>query len=376
MAPATVNLDFVNSTNTSPVFAYVTGQVLGNNQLGLLRSDGKTIYHPASPSASQTSLAADCAIPLGPPGSTRTATIPQMAGGRIWFSVGSKLNFLLNPGPALVEPSVTNPSDPSIDVMWDFAEFTFNSAQLFANITYVDFFSIPIALTLTNRAGGKQHVAGTDQNGLSSIAEGIRAQQTHDNIRWESLIVNDRSGRPLRILSPNNGLVANASLFDGYWEPYIDQVWARYTNTDLAINTQASFGNVIGRVSGDVLKFPNGSTFSRPSARDIFTCSTGPFAGNSPEALAIIPRLSAAFNRSVLLFDGNHPDDETPSQYYTVNPTNHYSRIVHSVNLDKRGYAFPYDDVAPSNGADQAGTVFDGDPVTLTLAIGGNNATV
>lgn len=375
MAPATVNIDLVNRTGTSPVYAYITGQVLSNNKLGLLRSDGRTIYYPASPSATQTPLSADCAIPLGAPGSTKTVTIPQIAGGRIWFAIGSKLTFLLNPGPALVEPSVSNPSDPSINTFWDFAEFTFNSAQFFGNISYVDFFSIPIALTLVDSKGARQHVAGTDQNGLTNLVNGLHAQQASDKINWSSLIVNNKAGHPLRVLSPNNGLVANPNLFNGYWEPYIDQVYKQYANADLKINTQASYGIVTGRVTNNVLRFPNGTTFARPTARDIFTCSTGPFAANTPEALAIIPRLSAAFNRSVLLREENHPDGETPAQYYTINPTNHYSRIIHSLNLDKRGYAFPYDDVAPSNGADQAGTVFAGDPVTVTLTVGGHGAT-
>ena len=53
-----------------------------------------------------TALAVNCAIPLAA-GASKTITIPQIAGGRVWFSYDSKLTFLLNPGPALVEPSVT-----------------------------------------------------------------------------------------------------------------------------------------------------------------------------------------------------------------------------------------------------------------------------
>jgi hypothetical protein len=107
---------------------------------------GKTLYYPASPSSTGAALGANCAIPLGAPGSTTTITIPQIAGGRIWFSIGKPITFLLNPGPGLVEPSVSNSADPNIDVMWDFCEFTYNSSQLFANISYVDFVSIPIAM--------------------------------------------------------------------------------------------------------------------------------------------------------------------------------------------------------------------------------------
>ena len=98
----------------------------------------------------------------------RRITIPRVAGGRIWFSIGSPLTFLLNPGPALVEPSVSNASDPNINILWDFCEFTYNAAQLYVNISAVDFFSIPVALTLTGSAG-TQKVAGPPSAALDTV---------------------------------------------------------------------------------------------------------------------------------------------------------------------------------------------------------------
>jgi len=128
----------VNSTSSDTVYAYVTGQAINsNNAVFLLQADGKTAYFPTSPSSTGTALAVDCAIPLGAAGSTTTVTIPQLAGARLWFSLDDKLTFLLNPGPGLVEPSVSNSADPNINISWDFCELTFNSVQLFANITYV-----------------------------------------------------------------------------------------------------------------------------------------------------------------------------------------------------------------------------------------------
>jgi hypothetical protein len=86
----------------------------------------------------------------------------------------------------------------------------------------------------------------------------------------------------------------------------------------------------------------------------------------------VIPRLAAAFNRSTLLLptdqfpNGNHPGD-----YYRNAITNHYARIVHSVQRDGRGYAFPYDDVVPDGGSDVAGVVYDGSPRLFTVGVGG-----
>lgn len=85
--------------------------------------------------------------------------------------------------------------------------------------------------------------------------------------------------------------------------------------------------------------------------------------------------MAAALNRSTLVSSPNQPDaiQGGANNYYKTNPTNHYARIVHSVNLDGRGYAFPYDDVVPSGatGPDQAGTVSDGSPALLTVTVGG-----
>ncbi|KAK5080673.1 hypothetical protein LTR05_008377 [Lithohypha guttulata] len=365
-----------NQTNSNTVFAYVTGRAIDNgNAWFLLRSDAVTPYFPASPGQIMQPLGADVAIRLGGPGSTIQAQIPRIAGGRIWFSIDQPIEFKLNPGPALVEPSVTNPSDPNAQVNWGFAEFTFNSDQLYANISYVDFVSIPIALTLNTVNSGTSHVSGMAVDGLQRVADGMRQQQQADGRGWDQLIVN-RTGtnQVLRVLSPNQGLVTNPGLFAGYYDGYVNEVYSRFQSEELAIDTQAASGVVRARAAGDVFNF-SGSQFPRPSTQDIFSCSTGPFAtGSNAQTNAIIPRLAAAFNRSTLLLTNSIP---APSNLYYQNPiTNHYSRIVHQANLDGKGYAFPYDDVQPSGGADQSGEVHAGDPTLFTVAVGGNNAYV
>jgi hypothetical protein len=365
-----------NQSTSSTVYAYVTGQAIDNNNaLFLLMADGQTPYYPTSPSAVGASLSQKCAIPLGAPGSTVNVTIPHIAGGRIWFSIDSTLTFLLNPGPALVEPSVTNNSDPNININWGFAEFTFNSDQLYANISYVDFVGPPIALTLTTVNSGTQHVSGMPSGGLDQVCSGLQAQTATDGQGWDQLIVT-HNGQNLRALSPNQGMVTNASLFANYYDDYVNQVWTKYTSASLSVDTQASYGTVSAQVSptSGELSF-GGSQFSKPSTRDIFTCSTGPFAtGSNAETNTIIPRLAAGFNRSTLLASDTSPSDQ--SLYYQNAVTNHYSRIVHAANLDGKGYAFPYDDVQPTNGQDQSGEVHAGDPQLFTVTVGGANASV
>jgi Beta-1,3-glucanase len=95
----TLQISFVNRTTSSTVYAYVTGTAINNNNaLFLLQSDGHSAYYPTSPSSTGQPLQANCAIPLGAPGNTVNVSIPQLAGGRVWFSINSPLTFLLNPG--------------------------------------------------------------------------------------------------------------------------------------------------------------------------------------------------------------------------------------------------------------------------------------
>ncbi|RMZ75209.1 hypothetical protein DV738_g5586, partial [Chaetothyriales sp. CBS 135597] len=368
--PDQLQIALVNRFSTSTqVYATIAGRALDNNNaLVLIQSDG-SLYYPASPSAPISPLGADCAIRLGGPGSTTNITVPHLAGARIYFSLDKPLTFFLNPGPALVEPSVTNPTDPNIHLDWGFCEFTFNHDQLYANISYVDFVSaLPIALDLTTRNSGTRTVAGLVPNGLDKVCAALEAQHAADGQGWDKLVVKKADGRNLRALSPNLGLVGNPELFKGYFEPYIDAFWSHYSSKPICIDTQAAFGKVSAKVCHNRLEF-DGNAFEKPTTADIFSCSTGPFATcQHAQTNAIIPRLAAALSRGTALKANEFPEPQ--SLYYTEPVVNHYSRIVHEANLDGKGYAFPYDDVQPSGGADQSGEVHAGDPLVWTVSVG------
>ncbi|KAI0447868.1 hypothetical protein F4803DRAFT_188072 [Xylaria telfairii] len=293
-----------------------------------------------------------------------------MAGGRVWVSRGSKLTFFLNPGPALVEPSVLNPTDPNALVDFGFCEFTLNDAQLYANISYVDFVPrLPIAIKLTTENGPEQNVAGMGADGLDQLADALREQARKDGWPWDKLIVSNDDNKALRILNATHGNAVGAS-FDGYYEPYVEEVWARLKRQPkLQINTQAAAGQLHARVHKDDLRVGD-EVFGKPSTADILGCNSGPFTtGRSHTRNSIIPRLAAAFARTALLEADDHPS--LPHTFYRRDPTNHYARLVHVVNLDGKGYAFAYDDVQPDGGDDQSGKVNAGDPVLFTVTVGG-----
>ncbi|EWC44385.1 hypothetical protein DRE_01211 [Drechslerella stenobrocha 248] len=198
-------------------------------------------------------------------------------------------------------------------------EFTYNHDQLYANISYVDFVSFPIALALTTSTGVEKTVAGLCCGGAENIAAGLLAQQDRDNQRWGDLIVKDAAGELLRVLSPNQGMVLDPSLFVNYFDH----------------------------------------------------AASGPFqTGPDAKKNAIIPRLNAEMNRSVI----HCCEDEVPcrdrGRYHQHEVTNHYARLVHEANVDGKGYAHPYDDVAASGGEDHSGYLSDGAPQRLDVTVG------
>ncbi|KFA52775.1 hypothetical protein S40293_01005 [Stachybotrys chartarum IBT 40293] len=370
---ATFNVVIQNNTKASALYTHLTGR--DDEGLVMLKADGKTLYRPTSPSETLRPVQEDCGINVGGPGEQRTLTVPHVFGARIWFCKDKPLTFLLNPGPALVEPSVTNPSDPNYELDWSFCEFTFNPAELYANVSYVDFVSTPIALRLETASGEVKTVPGLPENALETIAEKLEEQGKRDGAGWERLLVRSRDGkRLLRVLSPNSGAVLSQGLFKDYYQAYVNAVWDKYRKEDLVVNSQFKWGDVKGRVNKDgELVFKGVGKFSKPSAADIFSCSTGPFAPGpdvSEHMLNIGARLAAALNRSTLLDNKEQPEGECVENYYCGGTTNHYSRVCHETSIEGRGYAFPYDDVGSCKGTDQSGFVNDPQPKVLTISVG------
>lgn len=374
--PNQLRIALVNDSDSSNLHAYVTGiAIQQGGERCLLKADGHSLYFPGAVDAVGTPPKEDCAIPLGKPGNTVVVTIPQIAGGRIWIADGH-LTFVLNPAgnaAALVEPSVLNPADPNAKVNFAFAEFTLNDAQLYANISYVDFVPrLPVALTLKEGNGHEQHVAGMAPDGIDKMAHAMQEQAQRDGKPWGKLVVPGEHG-PLRILNATHGDAVGAS-FDGYFEPYVKKVWEKYSSSELHINTQAAPGIVSGKVNSGKLQF-QGEAFDAPSTADILGCNSGPFTtGSSAVRNAIIPRLAAAFVRSTLLVTDNQPS--APNTFYTVAPTNYYAAFVHQFNKDHKGYAFAYDDVQPDGGEDQSGKVNGGDPKLFVVTVGGEGKAV
>ncbi|GAO20080.1 uncharacterized protein UV8b_05164 [Ustilaginoidea virens] len=372
---------FVNNFGGGQVKAYVTG-LDSDDKVVFIKSDG-SLYYPSSGGSEVPVEISNHDIAINLPGRDRRFSLHlpiPMHSGRVYFSEGELKFFMVKVpgGDGLVQPSVTNTADPSSETNWGFIEFTYNAdGSIFSNISYVDFVGIILSMSLSVKDGaGTQETKGLDGGAVSALCNGLISQSENDGRNWGALCVANGAGEPIRVLSPNVYRIVKPGDFEDYWQAYVDEVWHYYTDKALTIDTQGPAGNVKCRVSGGTMSCDGDNRpYSKPAAADIWGCDSGTFAkqnGDNGVHLAVIPRLCAAFVRSTLLIDqGNVQPRLAAKKYYKVNPTNHYSRLVHGREIDGRGYAFAYDDVN-ADGENASGTLSSGRPNTLTVYFGGS----
>lgn len=372
-------IQLVNSFSGGQVNAYISG-LDSNNQVVFVTAGGGLVYPSSGGSSVPVPITNPIAIALPSYGNSITVTLPiVLSSARIYFSEGNLQFFMVKTpnGDGLVQPSPTNLQDPSAGINWGFVELTYTTdLAVYANISYVDFVGMILSISLSVTDGsGTQTTRGLDSSAVSQICQGLVQQSATDGYPWSSMCIANSAGTLIRALSPGDYSAINSAAFQNYWTAYATQVWNQYTNTPLTIDTQSSAGNVNCQVSGGTLNC-NGDNrgYSMPAATDIWGCNSGPFAiqgGDNSIHVAVVPRLCAAFVRSTLLIaGGNVQPGVSESQYYTVSPTNHYSRLVHQYEVDGRGYAFPYDDVNPDGSENASGTLSSGAPGTLTVYVG------
>ncbi|WP_063779664.1 beta-1,3-glucanase family protein [Streptomyces sp. AcH 505] len=345
-------ITIVNSTGSyanSAIWIYVVGTNTSGQQC-YVRADGVQV--PVSPGLNGPDGYADLAIPFSGSGNA-LVNLPYMS-GRIYFSLGAKLKFRVvtdgNGNSALQYPAAWVTTDPSYQVLHDCMEFTYNSTGMYCNITFVDMFSVPMAIHLV---GNSDQTTGTlKPGGRDAIFSAIRALPD-----FARLV----SANGLRVLAPGHGI--EGGLFSStYYDPYITQVWDTYASRDLNVKINAT--TYTGRVSGGVLRFNNGvAPIPKPSTLDVFYCNGALSAPNDGLSGPVAAQLGAAFNRSTLRDNANQPVTD-PAQYYRQPISNHFSRVLHENSVNGKAYGFPFDDVG-----DQASYIQDNAPRSMTLTL-------
>ena len=373
---STLPLTFCNYLVDVPVYGYLTGWD-GNNRLVMLKEDGN-LYYPTATSQQPVAIPEDAKTTLNLTDRSTKMTLPTyVAGARLWFSRGRPLRFFVT-NSGLVEPSCADADDPSYDIDWGFVEFTFQGPEyggIFINLSFVDFLGLPLGIKLIAAGNVTQHALGPHRDAKEEVCAKLRAQMLADGQPWDLLCVRDGRGRLIRIISPQMLISLNESAFEAYFDEYVDAVWTRFNHSSLTVNAGPPMGDVQCNVAGDLLVCDGDNTpFTKPNSADVFSCSSGPFvsSGNG-QHLTVLACICAAFNRATLLLgEGNVQPHLPPLCYYRTPVTNFYSRFVHEVEADAKGYAFSYDDVTADRELyNSAGVLAAASPEELVIFIGG-----
>ena len=149
-------------------------------------------------------------------------SLPYLDSGEIFFSLQAPLQLTVAmpspPAPqfaTIANPIPANPNDPNYLTVYDKMELSFEPPnagnpplnQVAINVTAVDFFSLPIFLTLNGANPASSGITASRSHILNSLLAAFQKTIGKSQAAWNSLIIKDKAGiSVLRILSPGNGL--------------------------------------------------------------------------------------------------------------------------------------------------------------------------
>ncbi|MFJ2813382.1 MULTISPECIES: glycoside hydrolase family 64 protein [unclassified Streptomyces] len=360
--PTTIPFQVTNNSGRGePVYVYTIGTLLSTGQQGWADANGT--FHAWPAGGNPPTPAPDASIAGPASGQSKTIQLPKFS-GRVYFSYGQKLVFKLTTG-GLVQPAVQNPTDPNHDILFNWSEYTLNDAGLWLNSTQVDMFSAPYAVGVRRADGSTLTTGHLKAGGYNGVLDDLRGRAGG----WAGLVQTRSDGTVLRALAPGHGL-ENGALPGSVMDDYINRVWQKYTSTNLTVTPFADQPNTtyVGRVSGNVMNFTNGSgavvtSFQKPDADSVFGCHKLLDAPNDQVRGPISRTLCAGFNRTTLLTNPNQPDTSA-SGFYQDAVTNQYARAIHDRMADGKAYAFAFDDVG-----NHESLVNDGNPQQAFLTL-------
>ena len=359
--PATIPLKITNNSGRSgPVYIYDLGTYLPTGQQGWADANGT--FHAWPAGGNPPTPAPDASIAGPGNGGSITIRIPRFS-GRVYFSYGQKLVFKLTTG-GLVQPAIQNPSDPNVNILFNWSEYTLDDGGLFINSTQVDMFSAPYAVGVQAVSGATQTTGHLKPGGYNNFFNALRGQPGG----WANLIRTGPDGSVIRALAPSHGIELGA-LPATVMNDYINRVWSKYASSTLTVTPLEAEPNTkyFGRVSGNVMNFTNTSggfvtAFQKPDTDSVFGCYKLLDAPNDIRG-QISRTLCAGFNRSTLLTNANQPDNN-PANFYKDVVTNHYARKIHAQMADGKAYGFAFDDVGHFESL-----VHDGNPASGSITL-------
>ncbi|MEH2035688.1 glycoside hydrolase family 64 protein [Nostoc sp.] len=260
--------------------------------------------------------------------------VPHIRSGRVYISLGEPIYLKIDDNNSIVQPNTANPSDPNVDVYYDWLEFTFDDAGFHGNTTQVDQFGFPMVMKLIAPNSSKK-VGITESRSVlfDKYASNVPAP-------FKSLVQ-----KPYRIVSPFKGDFADGGSHAKYFDDYIHDIWQYYKSNKLELKMPQ--GTFIGKVEDNVFTFtktdsPNAKyTIHYPKSSEVFSCDRN-FSEGDEIQKAIQAQVSAMFNRHIVK---NPANKCKPSEFYKNAPANFYAQFWHIHSIDDKAYGFPFDDV-------------------------------
>ncbi len=299
---------------------------------------------------------------------------PTMISVRLYVSLGSPLSMNINPGTpvGVAAPDINNPSDPNINIPFDWIELNLQNNTIFCNTSQVDMFGIPLVMTLyDNAAGGGYTVNG--EVGITETAAAIMSEfAANVPSQFQSLET------PIRIIAPIHGSFGSGGANANYLSSYIASVWNEYKSSPCVIQmggkTYSGTVNSSNQLSFTTPGDSNTYLVNYPSDQDVWQGAgtmaetTNPGNGQITSVeLALEAIICASFHRHVM---DNTANINTTSAYYQSAPYDYYAQFWHIHSINGAAYGFCYDDVNT-----QSSTMVSTNPRGIVLAIGGGTYT-
>lgn len=373
--------------------------------------------------------------------------IPAVTAGRIFISLQQPLPLTVVEGKdtqknvvalTIAEDDPYKKGNVSFGMIYDKVEFTYNDDGIWINTTAVDFFGMPLGLSIAgiNKKTGldvsRKKVVQTFRSGITNLKNnsGLDASGQALVEQWGKCIV-EQSGAEVRVIAPNKafGRPNAAQDFDHtYLNPYIDAVWNFYaqpgnvleidckeliwtqknkfilkdinSNGGKLVNKPDSFvfrGSVVGNnfVFKNSLPTPDVISIGKPASNSVFGGDGGSFTAKALHASSVLVReLASAMNVGLLPLDSSSSvprlnkdffmQPAISSKFYQANPLLPAALLrkglwynVYSKllhNFKRPLYTYAFDDALGQDGTLSTGDVTN--PPVGSVVIGDMTGTI
>lgn len=368
-----VNLLNGNQLPMDPIYNTVVGPEYGGNK----GPGGNGMY-------------ADCFFKLSDI-PNKTVNLLPIQGCRIFIGIKSQLYlyFFGSTGAqqGYASPSHSNPTDPSTGINYEIIELTYNNIGFWGNTSRVDSYNYAMGLELYEVGG-------------NTIKTGELLSHTKTGAAYLASVPDEFKGcydpNTGQIMQPTKtedfsdgtiGTMPDLGPYRDYMQPYIDEVWSKYSSEDL-IFIHPQIGTWSGRVNNNQFTFTciagpagfigkQGFISGKPNTQEAFEgkgvlderVDMNAEAGRYD--LMMQAQICAALTRHVIetnLPSGTVQNWSDPTKYYLHSPCNHYAKFWHQegIRVNQLAYGFAYDDVN-----EQSSTMHSPNPSGFKIVFGG-----